>query len=295
MLKALVSGFLALALATGANAQEAVTVSLPGTHQYDLVSATTGHPYRLYVSTPDGYAEDDMARYPVLYLLDGYLSFPAAVSARASMDMFGELERAIIVGIGDGEHAFDSWFTNRWRDYTPSADPAADSSAAQSFGQPLETVHSGGGPDFLRVLREEVLPFIDETYRTSPDRGLSGHSFGGLLATYVLFEAPDLFQRYGINSPSLWWHGEEMFETEAAFAETHTALPAHVFLSVGSEEGRSMVQSMERLAEILRSRGYEGLTVDAVVFEDETHTSVVPAMVARTLRVLYALPASAPR
>ena len=34
----------------------------------------------------------------------------------------------------------------------------------------------------------------------------------------------------------------------------------------------------------------EGLTVDAVVFEDETHTSVVPAMVSRTLRVLYPPP-----
>ena len=48
-----------------------------------------------------------------------------------------------------------------------------------------------------------------------------------------------------------------------------------------------MVPPMEQLAEALRSRGYDGRTVDAVVFDDETHTSVVPAQVSRTLRVLY--------
>jgi hypothetical protein len=74
----------------------------------------------------------------------------------------------------------------------------------------------------------------------------------------------------------------------------HTALPAHVFLSVGAKEG-GMVASMERLAETLRSRSYESLAVEKVVFEGETHGSVVLAMVARTLRVLYARPAAALR
>lgn len=283
----LLACFFTLALVTGAYAQEVPPVSLTGTHQHDIVSTVNGQSYRLYVAPPQDYAAGDTTYYPVLYVLDGYLSFPAAVSARASMELFGELEDVIVVGISDGDYAFDSWFTNRWRDYTPSANPAADSSAAQSFDQLVEAVQSGGGPDFLEVLRQEVIPFIEGAYRTSGDRGLSGHSFGGLFATYVLFEAPDLFQRYGINSPSLWWNDGEMFAAEAAFAGAHAALPAHVFLSVGSEEGNNMVPPLERLAETLRRRGYEGLTVDAVVFQDETHTSVVPAMMARTLRVLY--------
>jgi hypothetical protein len=78
-----------------------------------------------------------------------------------------------------------------------------------------------------------------------------------------------------------------LLEREAAFAARHGALPAHVFLSVGSQEGR-MVASTERFAGALRSRGDAGLAVDVVVFEGERHGSVRPAMVARTLRVLYA-------
>lgn len=274
-------------LMLGVPVRAQMPVALPGTQQFDLVSDVNGQQYRLSVALPDGYAADDTTRYPVLYLLDGHFAFPAAYSARALMDLTGEVEDVILVGIGDGEHALGPWFVNRFRDYTPSASPAADSSTAAQYGLPLQAVRSGGGGDFLRVMREEIIPYVDATYRTSDDRGLLGHSLGGLFATYVLFEAPELFQRVGINSPSLWWNGGEMFEMEASFAEEHDALPAHVFLSVGSEEGRSMVPPMEQLAEALRSRGYEGLTVEAVVFENETHTSVGPAMLSRTLRVLY--------
>jgi predicted alpha/beta superfamily hydrolase len=268
-------------------ARETVPVALPGTQQHDLVSAVNGRPYRLYVALPDGYDPEGGTRYPVLYLLDGYFAFPAAVSALGSMAIQREVEDVIVVGISEGEHAFDSWFVSRWRDYTPSLDAATDSAGAASFGIPPERVRSGGAPAFLRILREEILPFVEATYRTSDDRGIAGHSFGGLFAAWVLLEAPGLFRRYGLNSPSLWWGGGEMFEREADFAARHGALAAHVFLSVGSEEGR-MVSSVEGFAGALRSRGYAGLAVDVVVFDGETHGSVVPAMAARTLRVLYA-------
>jgi uncharacterized protein len=262
-------------------------VALAGTRQHDLTSAVNGRSYRLYVALPDGYDPEGGTRYPVLYLLDGYFAFPAAVSALGSMAIQREVEDVIVVGIGDGEHAFDSWFVSRWLDYTPSLDAAADAAGAAAFGIPSARVRSGGAPVFLRILREEVLPFVEATYRTSDDRGIAGHSFGGLFAAWVLLEAPGLFRRYGINSPSLWWAGGEVFEREAGFAARHGALAAHVLLSVGSEEGR-MVSSMERFAGALRSRGYAGLKVDVAVFEGETHGSVGPAAAARTLRVLYA-------
>jgi predicted alpha/beta superfamily hydrolase len=278
----------AFVLAAGARAQDAAPVTLSGTQQVDLVSDINGHAYRLFVAPPEGYAAADTARYPVLYILDGYRTFPAALTARSFMDIYDGLDDVILVGVGDaGAFSFDAWFANRWRDYTPSALPATDSLVARQFDQPVETVRSGGGPDFIRVLREEILPFVDASYRTTDDRGLAGQSLGGLFAAYALFEAPGLFQRVGIHSPSLWWGDGELFEVEAAFAASHTTLPAHVLVTVGSEEGDAMVPPMERLAETLRSRGYEGLTVYDVVFEDETHTSVVPAQVSRTLRVLY--------
>jgi predicted alpha/beta superfamily hydrolase len=280
---------LALVLSVQLDAQAAPPVSLNGTRQHDLTSSVNGRTYRLYVAPPDGYVAGDTTRYPTVYLLDGHFAFPAAVAARSYMGIFRELEDVIIVGIAEGEHTFDGWFASRWRDYTPSADPAADSSFARRYKIPMATVRSGGAPAFLDVLRKDVIPFVDGAYRTTGDRGLSGHSLGGLFTAYALFTAPDLFQRYGINSPSLWWRGGEMFAAESTFAKTHRALPAHVLLTVGAKEGASMVPPMERFAKLLGGRGYRGLVMDTVVFQGETHTSVGPAMMARTMSVLYGL------
>jgi predicted alpha/beta superfamily hydrolase len=287
MFRLVTPGILALVFTLQVNAQSAPPVVLAGTQQYDLRSTVNGRQYRLHVAPPDGYVTGDTTRYPVLYLLDGHFAFPAAVAARAYMGIFRELEDVIIVGISEGDYSFNAWFADRWRDYTPSANPAADSSFARQYKVAAEAVRSGGGPDFLRVLRADILPFIDTAYRTTEDRGLSGHSLGGLFTTYALFTAPDLFQRYGINSPSLWWNGSEMFAAESAFAATHTALPKRLLLTVGANEGASMVPPMARFASLLRSRGHQGLVMDTVVFQDETHLSVGPAMIARTLRVLY--------
>lgn len=280
---------LSLALSVRIDAQSAPSVALAGTRQYEVTSAVNGRTYRLYVAPPEGYVADDTTRYPTLYLLDGHFAFPAAVAARAYMGIFRELEEVIIVAIGDGDYSFDAWFANRWRDYTPSSDPAADSTFARQFTLPVAEVRSGGGPTFLDVLRKDVIPFIDRTYRTTGDRGLSGHSLGGLFTAYALFAAPELFQRYGINSPSLWWHGSAMFAAESTFATTHGALPARVLLTVGANEGASMVPPMQRFAKLLGGRGHRGLVMDTVVFQGETHTSVGPAMIARTLSALYRL------
>ncbi len=287
MRRLLASCILSLVLIAPINAQGAPPVTLTGTQQYDLKSTVNGREYRLYVAPPVGYVKGDTTRHPVLYLLDGHFAFPAAVAAREYMGLFRELEDVIIVGIGEGDYNFTSWFIDRWRDYTPSADPATDSVSAKQYKLAAETVRSGGGRDFLQVLRNDLIPFIDTAYRTTGDRGLSGHSLGGLFTAYVLFTAPDLFQRYGINSPSLWWNDSEMFKTESAFAAANKKLPKRVLLTVGANEGASMVPPMAKFASVVGSRGYQGLVMDTVVFQGETHTSVGPAMMSRTLRVLY--------
>ena len=287
MLRPLACSILSLALLQPLTAQGAPPVTLAGTQQYDVIASANGHEYRLYVAPPVGYVVGDTTRYPVLYLLDGHFAFPAAIAAREYMGIFRELEDVIIIGIAEREHSFASWFSNRWRDYTPSADPARDSAFAGPYKLAMETVRSGGGHAFLEALRKDLIPFIERMYRTNGDRGLTGHSFGGLFTAYALLTAPDLFERYGVNSPSLWWNGDEIFATENAFAATHMALPKRVLLTVGANEGSRMVPPMAKFASVLGSRGYQGLVLDTVVFEGESHTSVGPAMMARTLRVLY--------
>ncbi|MEO6134203.1 MAG: alpha/beta hydrolase-fold protein, partial [Ginsengibacter sp.] len=118
------------------------------------------------------------------------------------------------------------------------------------------------------------------------DRGIDGHSLGGLFATYSLLASPDLFQRYGINSPSLWWNNKEMFKLEKSVSEKNNSLHAKIFMSVGGNEGKMMNGAMTSFADSLRS-DFKNLKITTHIFEDENHMSVMPANISRTLKVLY--------
>lgn len=81
---------------------------------------------------------------------------------------------------------------------------------------------------------------------------------------------------------------------EADYAETHDALDARVFLSVGELEettsGFPMTSDMTSFAHTLAARAYDGLELGATVFDDETHLSVIGAAFSRGLRFIYAAP-----
>ena len=51
-----------------------------------------------------------------------------------------------------------------------------------------------------------------------------------------LFTAPKSFQRVIALSPSIWWGGRAILETEAAFAAANKDLPVNLFLSIGALE-----------------------------------------------------------
>ena len=271
------------------------TSSIPVINQkqeHILKSKINGTTYHLYVSLPQHYSTKDTSHYPVLYLLDGGFSFPIAHSARNALDIFGELKHLIIVGIEyDWEQSLTPWTTNRWKDYTPTKDANYDSIFIKwyglQFGLPEGSLLSGGSPVFLNVISNEIIPFIDKEYKTTTDRGISGHSLGGLFVGYCLFSAPNLFNKYGISSPSFWWDNKKMFKMEKAFSEHNQSLEVQIFMCVGGKEGESRTSELTAFSDSLRSRKYKGLNFTTHIFEGETHMSVIPAEISRTLRVLY--------
>src|SRR5690606_24635364 len=210
------------------------------------------------------------------------------VNMQRMFTLFREMPDVIVVGVGYPVQFFQETFAPRWHDLTPWQHPGLDASESAKRGMELR---SGGAPEFLRFIRSQVIPFVDENYRTTGDRTLYGHSFGGLFALYTLFEAPDLFGRYAISSPSLNFTADPVFELEEAYADAHDTLPVRVFLSYGSEEDQISMPAA-RLADVLGKREYEGLELQVHVFQDETHVSVFPAAFSRALRWLYAAPAA---
>ncbi len=232
--------------------------------------------YQLYMSFPSSYTSKDTINYPVLYVLDGKYMFSIIDGTRVNLDFENKIEDVIIVGIGSGKD-IGSWQTNRTYEFTPSEDKS------------VKKFESGGAKQFLECIKTEIIPFVDKHYKTNGDNGILGHSLGGLFTTYTFLNAPNSFSRYGISSPSLMWKNNELLnETETILTQTKTRdIPSiKVFISAGGNEEEAMTSGMTKLSDLLEKNG-NNIQVTTNVFEDESHLSVVSAMISRALSVLY--------
>ena len=232
--------------------------------------------YKISVALPANYTETGEP-YRVLYVTDANAEFGLAVET-ARLNAPG----TVVVGIGydNPGQGFAASGVPRTLDLTPTRIDAAD---------------SGGAPEFLSFIRDELVPYVESEYHvSSDDRALMGHSFGGLFATYTLLHNEGLFDRFVIASPSIWWDDRTILDMEQAYSESHDSLDARVFLSVGSLEettsGFPMTSDMTSFARTLADRSYDGLELGAHVFEDETHLSVIGAAFSRGIRYIYAAP-----
>lgn len=260
----------------GENDRSRPGVVIPRSEIVLLRSEINQVPYKLYVSLPEEY-DDSKERYRVVYMLDADYSFAIAHNVAEHLAQRNHLQPLILVAIAyDGPLRYK---LNRTRDYTPTHSPDG------GYGPRYQKV-SGGGPLFLRFIEEELIPLIDEQYRTIPgERALSGHSYGGLFTTWVFLTRPELFDRYIAISPSLWYDDEMIFALEERVRDKHTIESStKLYLGVGGDENRRMPGDLRRLAKLLEQHPRKRLEVVSEVLEGETHNSVYPAAFSRGLR-----------
>ena len=259
------------------------------TQVIDYTTPDAARQLKLFVSLPRNYESRTAERFPVIYLLDADYSFAVTRNVLRHFTDRGQARESIIVAIAypGAEDDIDIYHRTRTRDYTPSY------TLENGYGPEIQKL-SGGGPAFLKVLADDILPEIGRRFRTdSMERMLVGNSFGGVFATYALLTRPELFHKYLIVSPSLWYDNKMIFGVAQNFIATHRSLPVHVFYAVGSEEnqpppeGSMMVDDLKAFAALMNAANLSDYNATVTVFEGETHNSVFPAALSRGLRVLY--------
>jgi hypothetical protein len=200
-----------------------------------LHSTALNEERRLNVYLPPEY-KTGADPYPVIYLLDGsaHEDYLHAVGLFDFLATYGVMPASIVVGISN---------VDRRRDFTmPSAEPA-DLKAAPT---------SGGAAAFVRFLESDLIPYVTSHYRTSGTSTLIGQSLGGLLATQVLLDRPQLFTNYVIVSPSLWWNKQALLKSAEAALATNRAPNRKMYISE-ADEGGEMKDAAERLVQLMRS------------------------------------------
>ncbi len=290
MIKKIAFSFLLTVTSFFLMAQKAEPAMLYGAVSYDIPSKIVNNSIRISVSLPQGYDKQSNTKYPVLYVLDAYYSFP--VMHQLHKMMAGEIEPVIIVGIGDDRMSILDWLITRYPLLTHDQDSYEDSFQVNMIlrGAPVKLV-SGGGQKYYDAIKNEVIPFIESNYSTNQDRGMVGHSLSGLFTSHVLFKDNGYFTKFGINSAALFVNNDESFRLEQKYFESKKQLTGKVFISAAGLEGDKLFANRaNKLAQVLKSRNYRSLKVESVVFPDESHVSVMGAMLSRSLYSLYGLP-----
>ena len=142
----------------------------------------------LWVYLPPGYDDDPTARYPVIYLIQGYTGTLAAWRNRTPF-------RPTVLEL------IDDTFAGR---DGPAAPPAlvvaVDAWTAYGGSQ---FVDSPGTGNYHTYLCEDVLGFVDAGWRTIPDRdsrAITGKSSGGFGAMITPMLRPDLFGAFASHA-----------------------------------------------------------------------------------------------
>jgi predicted alpha/beta superfamily hydrolase len=214
--------------------------------QHPFQSAVLGGTRRVWVYLPPQYHREPGRRFPVLYMQDGQNVFDGATAfvagrewqvdeAAEKLIAEGRIEPLVVVAVDNaGEQRTD--------EYTPTRDARAG---------------GGGGLErYSRMLREELKPWVDATFRTRPEAGatgIAGSSLGALAALELALRHPEVFGRTGALSLSAWWDGRAIVRSVDALASRPEL---RIWLDVGTRESDEAVAHARELRDALVRKGW---------------------------------------
>ncbi len=210
----------------------------------------------LNIYLPLNYSVDSAKNYPVIYLLDGskdedFIHISGIVQF-GSFSWINMIPESIVVGIGN---------VDRKRDFTYSTQSELDKK---------EFPTSGKSKSFIAFLQNELQPFIDSTYRTSKVKTIIGQSLGGLLATEILVNKPELFDNYIIVSPSLWWDDEKLLDEHLTSYDSNKSI-----YIAGGKEGEVMERTAKELFNKLKKNQKQNTKLFYELLADKTHSDAL--------------------
>ena len=289
MLRPILAAFAtaALLLSAPAAAQTATApaagepIVLGTSHQ--IASAALKATRRVNVRLPGSYATSKDRRYPVLYVLDGGVEqdFGSLAGLAQHGEMSATFDEMIVVGVPTERRIWELTFPSRDARYA---------TFYRANGQPVEFASGGGSVAFRRHIAEEVIPFVEKSYRTDGRRILIGESLAALFVVDTLLKQPKLFDDYVSISPSLWWDLEALGEPAGELLKAQDYAGRRLYVTMGSEGGTGQ-RGLDKLLAALRSPASGALKWVYVDRRDsEHHGSIYHLAALDALRTLQPKP-----
>ena len=189
---------------------------------------------KIWVYLPQGYQSDLKKKYSVIYMHDAQNLFDKSASLAGEWRVDETLDSlkapVIVVGI---EHGGDK----RLNELTPF---------------PNEKYGGGDADIYLEFIAGTLKPYIDENYRTKPDKkdtAIGGSSLGGLVSLYAVLKYPEVYGKAIVFSPAFWF-SKEIY----TYAEQSDKIDAKVYFLAGDSEDENMVPDLDRMFGIISGK-----------------------------------------
>jgi predicted alpha/beta superfamily hydrolase len=219
-------------------------------------------PRRLKIQLPRDYDANTEKVYPIVVVLDAnYLFEPVA----GNVDFFGyweDMPESIVVGIMQGDSRYD------------------DCSYDDTNFMPADQ-----GADFFEFIGLELIPYIDDNYRTAKFVIAVGHDFTANFINYYLFKDPPLFNGYINLSPDLAPMMDERLPQRIPSVESKI----FYYLATGTDDIKDLMEISENLNRTLKPLESDNFKYYYDNFEGATHYSLVARAIPSAMEKIFSI------
>lgn len=227
---------------------------------YQIESQHLGATRQFWISLPLRY--DPQKAYPVMYVLDA--EWRMDLVRPISYDFGGNelIPQHIVVGIPHID-----WRSQRGKDLTFSQSRIEyDGSIVDSTT--YNTSNSGQAAFFYKYLTTELIPKVNQLFKTSGQNMLIGHSYGGYFGAYILGRDHP-FQTFHIYDPSIWYSDGEVLERIQQELDRNRALTVYLSFQPAPSFHAGKIRKLIQLLE-----SYPNIRLGWSFFPDYSHNAL---------------------
>ncbi|RNC88394.1 MAG: esterase [Winogradskyella sp.] len=191
-----------------------------------ISSQLLGEDRELKILLPRAYSEEDNKTYPVIYVFDGDYLFETIAGNIDFYAYWEDIPEAIVVGINQVDTRDDDLLYSE---------------------QNLVPVESGA--DFFEFVGKELIPFIEDNYKTESFRVAVGHGETANFINYYLAIKKPLFNAYVAISPDLAYNIESHLLNRSQNLEQKT----FYYLAVSNSDVRHIMKAVKSLDSKLKT------------------------------------------
>jgi predicted alpha/beta superfamily hydrolase len=226
----------------------------------EFESYKLGETREIKIQLPRNYDENIDQSYPLFIVFDGDYMFEVVAGNVDYYSYWEDMPEAIVIGINQSDTRNDDCYYSEQNDL------------------PVES-----GANFFEFIGMELIPHIENNYRTENFRVAVGHGETANFINYFMLKAKPLFQAYIVVSPSLAPSMNDYISQRLQQYETKL----FYYLATASNDIKSIKKDTETLNATITSIDNKNILYNFDNFEGATHYSAPAHAIPKALESIF--------